>query len=93
MGGFVRGDLCTVLRVGHFLKPIDGFAVEGFLDGNVGHGGGGGGAVPVFFAGREADDITGMPSLLLFGSILMVADQASKWNVTPPIGNDRSETA
>ena len=46
--------------VGDVFEPVDDFAVEGFLDGDVGHGGGGGGAVPVFFAGWEPDDIAGV---------------------------------
>jgi hypothetical protein len=49
-----------VLLVGDVLEPLDGFAVERFLDGDVGQGGGWGGAVPVFFAWGEPDDVAGM---------------------------------
>jgi len=41
-------------------QPVHGFAVEGFGDGDVGEGGGGSGAVPVFFAWREPDDVAGV---------------------------------
>ena len=51
--------LLGILRVGDVLKPVDDFAVEFFLDGDVGHGGGGGGAMPVLFVGGETDDVTG----------------------------------
>ncbi len=40
--------------------PFDDFAIELFLKGDVRHGGGGSGAVPVFFAGFEPDDVPGM---------------------------------
>ena len=40
-------------------EPVDGFAVEALLDGDVGHGGGGGGSVPVLFVGWEPDDVAG----------------------------------
>src|SRR5262249_28229634 len=37
----------------------DGFAIKGFLNGEMGHRRGRGGAVPVFFARREPDDVAG----------------------------------
>jgi hypothetical protein len=52
--------LCSlVLVVGDVFEPVGGFAVEAFLDGDVGHGGGGGSAVPAFFAGGDPDDVAG----------------------------------
>ena len=48
-----------ILFVGDVFEPIDDFAIETFLDGEVGHGGGGRGAVPMFFAGRKPDDVSG----------------------------------
>ncbi len=48
-----------VLFVGDVLQPVDGFAFEGFLDGDRRHCRGGGGAVPVLFAGRKPHDIAG----------------------------------
>ncbi len=41
------------------LHPIDNLTVELFLNGDVRHGGGGGGPMPVLFAGRKPYDITG----------------------------------
>ena len=49
-----------VLLVSDVFEPVDDFAIEAFLDGDVGHGGGRGGTVPVFFARGEPDDIAGM---------------------------------
>ena len=46
-----------VLRVADLLHPIDDLVVELFLDGDVGHGRGWRGAVPVLLAGREPDDV------------------------------------
>ncbi len=43
---------------GDFFHPIGGLAVEHLDDGDVGHGRGGCGAVPMFFARREPDDVT-----------------------------------
>ena len=45
---------------GYLFQPVHCFAVEGFLDGDVGHGGSGRSAVPVFLARREADDVAGV---------------------------------
>jgi hypothetical protein len=48
-----------VLRVADLFQPIDGLAVERFLNGDMRHGGRRRGAVPVLLAGREPDDIAG----------------------------------
>src|SRR5918995_320186 len=47
----------AVLAVGHVLHPVDGLAIESLLDGDVGHGGGRGRAVPVLFVRRKPDHI------------------------------------
>jgi len=47
------------LGVGDGFEPVDDFAVEAFLDGDVGEGGGGSGAVPVLFVGGEPNDVAG----------------------------------
>ena len=47
---FKRPNIARRSRV----RAIDGLAVERFLDRDMGHGGGRRGAVPVFFARREA---------------------------------------
>ena len=52
--------LWVVFQVGNFFHPVDGLAVELLGDCDVGHGGGGGGPVPMFFAGRKPDDVSGM---------------------------------
>jgi hypothetical protein len=49
-----------VLLVAHFFHPIDRLVVELFLNGGVGHGRRGSCAMPVFFAGREPNDIAGV---------------------------------
>ncbi len=54
------GRLRGVFLVGNFFHPIDGFAVEQLCDGDMGHGGGGSGSVPMFFAGWKPDDISGL---------------------------------
>src|SRR5665647_1870815 len=51
--------LLLVLLGADVFHPVDHFAVEFFLDGDVGHGGGGGGAVPMFFARGEPHHIAG----------------------------------
>ena len=51
--------LCLVLLITNLLHPFNGFAIELFLDGEVGHGGGCRSAVPVFFAGWKPDDVAG----------------------------------
>jgi hypothetical protein len=40
------------------LHPIDNFTVELFLDGDVSHGRGRSGTMPVLFTGGEPNDIT-----------------------------------
>ena len=45
--------------VADFFQPVHGLAIEAFLDGDVRHGGGGSGAVPMFFARRKPDDVAG----------------------------------
>src|SRR6266568_6837990 len=47
-----------VLFVCDFLHPVDDLAVELFLDGDVGHGGGRRGAMPMLLAWRARDNIT-----------------------------------
>src|SRR5262245_3377459 len=51
--------LSVVLFVGDVLQPVDRFAVEFFVDGDVRHGGRRRRSVPVFLAGRDPDDIAG----------------------------------
>src|ERR1700690_3637712 len=46
-----------VLFVAHFFHPFHGLPVEVLLDGNVRHGRGRCGAVPMLFARREPDDV------------------------------------
>src|SRR6266705_78445 len=48
----------AVLLVGDFLHPVDDLAVELFLDGDLGHGGGRRGAMPMLLAWRARDNIT-----------------------------------
>ena len=45
------------MGVGDVLHPVDRLAVEGLLDGDMGHGGRWRGAVPVLLARREPDDV------------------------------------
>src|SRR5207247_5464145 len=54
----------AVLLVRDLFHPLDRRAVELFLDGDVGHGGGGGRAVPVLFARRDPNHVTGADLLL-----------------------------
>ena len=74
--GRPRGGLCSVLLVAHLLQPIDGFAVEVFLDGAMGHGGGWGGTVPVFLARRKPDDVARAD--LLNGSAIALHPAAAR---------------
>src|SRR6266487_2781058 len=46
-----------ILLVANLLHPVDGLAVEPLLNGNVRHGGGCRGAVPVLLARREPDHV------------------------------------
>src|SRR5215204_877592 len=55
--------LTSVLLVGHVLHPVDALAVELFLNGDVSHGSGRRRPVPVPFAWREPDGITGLDRL------------------------------
>ncbi len=48
-----------VLFVADLFHPVNHFAVERFLNGDVGHGRGWRGAVPMFLARREPDHVTG----------------------------------
>lgn len=49
-----------ILLVANVLQPVDRFAVELFFDGEVRDGRRRGGVVPMFFAGREPDEVAGM---------------------------------
>ena len=53
----------SVLFVADLFHPVDNLAVELFLNGDVRHGRGRRGSMPVLLAGREPDHITG-PDLL-----------------------------
>src|SRR3954466_11326923 len=52
----------AILFVASLLQPIHVLAVNGLLDGDVGHGGGGRRAVPVLNARREPDHVAGPPA-------------------------------
>src|SRR5207248_2432346 len=49
--------LFTILIVGDLLQPIDGLAIEPFLDGHVRHGRPCRRAMPVFLARSKPDDV------------------------------------
>jgi len=49
----------AVLVIGDFFHPINGFALESFLNGEMGHGGCWGRTMPVFFARSKPNDIAG----------------------------------
>src|SRR5438874_8927286 len=51
--------LLAVLLVSNLLHPVDGFAVELLLDGDVRHGRGGRRPVPMLYARRKPNDIAG----------------------------------
>src|SRR5690348_10787771 len=51
-------NLLSILFVSHLLHPLDHLAVLFFVEGDVHHGGGGSGAVPVLLAGSDPDHIT-----------------------------------
>ena len=53
------GDGVVVLFVADFFQPIDGLAVELLLDGDVRHGRGRRGAMPMLLARREPDHVAG----------------------------------
>src|SRR5580704_10032175 len=61
LAALARGNagLAAVLSVGDVLEPIDDLAVFLLLDGDVAHTRGGGGTVPVLFAGGEPDHVAG----------------------------------
>src|SRR5271170_3433912 len=46
-----------VLLVGDLFQPVDGYAVQRFLNGDMGHRGCRARAMPMFLAGRKPDDI------------------------------------
>src|SRR6184192_2556148 len=52
-----------VLLVADLLHPVHGLAIEVFLNGDVRHGGGCRGAVPMLLTRRDPDHVTG-PNLL-----------------------------
>ena len=58
-GTLRNGSSALVLLVADLLHPIDRLSVERLLDGDVGHGGGWGGAMPMLLARREDHDIAG----------------------------------
>src|SRR5947209_6775984 len=58
-----RANSLVVLLVADLLHPVHRLAVERLLDGDVGHGRGRRGAVPVLLARREPDHVAG-PNLL-----------------------------
>ena len=53
------GRYCPYCSSRDLLQPVDGFAVEPLLNGDVRHRGGRRRAVPVLFARREPDDVAG----------------------------------
>src|SRR6185312_4719810 len=73
----------AIVFVAHFFHPVHNFPVFLFLDSNMSHRCGWCGTVPVFFAGRKPDHVTG-PDLL---------DRAT-FALGPPAarGNDESLT-
>src|SRR3984957_2015792 len=52
-----NGRSALVLLVADLFHPLHRLAVERLLDGDVGHGGGGRGAMPMFLARREDYDV------------------------------------
>jgi len=64
-----------VLFVTDLFHPVDHLAIELFLNGNVRHGSGWRGTVPMFFPGREPDDIARMD--LLDGTALALHSPAT----------------
>jgi hypothetical protein len=55
--------LLAILFVADLFHPVHGLAIEPFLNGDVRHGGGGCGAVPVLLTRRKPDDVA-RPNLL-----------------------------
>ncbi len=58
-GNRLTARLSPVLLFADVFQPSHGCAGEPFLNRDVRHGGGVGGAVPVRFTGREPDDVAG----------------------------------
>src|ERR1051326_4583303 len=58
-GFFLVWQFSFVLFVGNFFQPVDSLSVLLFVDGNVRHGGGGCGAMPMLLIRREPDHIAG----------------------------------
>src|SRR5947199_5782659 len=70
----------VVLFVADFFHPVDGFAIQRFVDGDVLHGCSRRRAVPVLFARLEPDDVAGpdlldRPALTLHKAIAKGDDQ------------------
>ena len=62
--GPVQGEeSVAVLFVAHVFQPIDDLTVELFLDGDMRHGRGRRGTVPMLLARRKPDHVTGMDFL------------------------------
>jgi hypothetical protein len=63
--GFRKKWLATVLAwrpilfIADFFHPVNGLAIQLFLDGDVGHARARCGAMPVLLVGREPDHVTG----------------------------------
>ena len=66
-----------VLLVTDLFHPVDNLAVELFLNGDVRHGRGWRGPMPVLLAGREPDHITG-PDLFDRSAFALDASAASR---------------
>ena len=56
-------NLTTILLVADLFEPVDGFAVERFLNSNMCHGGGRSCAMPVLLAWRKPDYVAGVDLL------------------------------
>src|SRR3954454_10156411 len=69
--------LATILFVANLLQPVDVLTVDGLLDGDVGHGGGGRRAVPVLDARRKPDHVA-RPDLLLRATPLLHPAEAQR---------------
>src|SRR5215210_7871526 len=78
-GAILRRALlpAAILLVADLLQPIHVLAVDGLLDGDVCHGGGGRRAVPVLDARREPDHVAG-PDLLLRAAPLLYPPEARR---------------
>lgn len=67
--------LSLILFIAYLFEPIDGFAFEPFLDGDMSHGCGGCCAVPVFLPWWEPDHVPG--ANLLDGAIPTLCEAAA----------------